>query len=185
MIIVIAILATVGTVGYRTFRQKAYDAKVDTTLSQVEKAFRAFALKEGPVRLRHYVYNDFYKAPGGGSHDYGIATFSGGGIGREMAAKDYIPSSLTDSLKGGPTKDLSLRGSIKFVTCGSKKFFFAIESYQGVSEGDFLDKLRSLNCDSKNYYDWAAEHGITLSAWGTASGTYRDQPNYKIAEIDI
>lgn len=185
VIVVIAILAALGVAGYQTIRQRAYDAKVDATLEQVEKAFRSYAIKEGRVRLRHYSYNDFYATPGGGFSDHGVTAFSGGGIGREMANRGYLPRDLVASLKGGPTKDLSLKGGIKFVTCGNKKFFFAIESYKGISEGDFRDKLSSLHCDNKNYTDWAAEHGITLSAWGTASGTYRDQPNYKIAEIDI
>ncbi|MDO4773937.1 MAG: prepilin-type N-terminal cleavage/methylation domain-containing protein [Candidatus Saccharibacteria bacterium] len=185
VIVVIAILMSIAIVSHNWMRRDAYDGKVAATLAQLEKAFRLYVTKGNAIPLRHYAYNNFYAAPGGGWVDHGVRVYGGGGIGREMANRGYLPHDLVESLKGGPGKDLSLKGGIKFVTCGRKKVFFAIESFEGISQGNFNNKLRSLNCDHKDYVDWAAEHGIRLSAGASGSGTYINQPNYKIAEIDL
>lgn len=39
---IIAILSLIGVVTYNGIRQKAYDAKVDVTLNQVENAIRIY-----------------------------------------------------------------------------------------------------------------------------------------------
>ncbi|MDO4781249.1 MAG: prepilin-type N-terminal cleavage/methylation domain-containing protein [Candidatus Saccharibacteria bacterium] len=184
-VVITAILATIGVVTYQKVREKAYDAKVDATLEQVQKAFRLYITKGNALPLRHYSPINFYATPGGGWADQGITVFGGGGIGHELANKGYLPRTLTDSLKGGPSKDLSLKNGIKFLTCGRTKVFFAIESYEGISESTLNAKINQLQCGEKNYRDWLQQHGATPGGYGWASGTYRVQPNYKIAEIDI
>lgn len=185
VVIIIATLATIGVVTYQKIREKAYDARVDATLEQLQKAFRLYVTKGNAIPLRHYSPVNFYATPGGGWTDHGVTVFGGGGIGSELASKGYIPQTLTDSLKGGPSRDLSLKNGIKFLTCGRTKVFFAIESYEGTSESALNARMNQLRCNEKNYQDWAAQHNITLGGYGWGGGTYRVQPNYKIAEIDL
>lgn len=185
VVIIIATLATIGVVTYQKIREKAYDARVDATLEQLQKAFRLYVTKGNTIPLRHYSPVNFYATPGGGWTDHGVTVFGGGGIGRAMADKGYIPNTLVDSLKGGPSRDKFLKNGIWFETCGRKKVFFIIESYEGIQQSILNKKFYDLRCNQKDYLDWAAEHNITLSGGGSASGTYRVQPNYKIAEIDL
>ena len=186
-IIVISILATISVVAYNGMQQKAYDAKVDATLNQIEKGIKAYVIKGNNLRLRHYVVNDFYAQPGGGHTDAGIAIYSGGGLGRELNEKNILSGNFQDPLKQhGPKRDLSLKNNIRIIHCGKKKLFVVIEAYSGTKESDFNQKRRALNCEYRTELDWRAENNLPPpSAWGTASGNYRVQPNYKIAEIDL
>lgn len=185
-IVIIAILATVGVVAYGTIRQRAYDSKVDAILNQVGKAIENYVTKGNSIRLKHYAISDFYAAPGGGWTDQGLPVYSGGGLGVELANKGMLVENLQNSLAGGPTRDLSLKNRIKTVSCGKSKMFIIIEAYSGISESDLQQKMRNLDCAWKTEKDWRNENNLPLpSGWGTASGTYRVQPNYKYLELDL
>lgn len=187
VIVIIAILATISIVAYTTIQHKAYDAKVQSALDAAEKAIRTYTLKGNKIRLRHYHTTDFYAAPGGGGVESGIPTFSGGGLGRELQTHRVLDGDIQTPLKsGGPKKDISLQNRIRIIMCGRQKLFVIIESYSGILESELNQRMRALQCDRKTYEDWLKEHGLPApSAGGWASGEYRDEPRYKIAEIDL
>lgn len=66
VIAIIAILAAIGIFTYNGIKQKAYDAKVDTALGQIEKAVRTYTTKGNVIRLRTYDVNRFYAEPTSG-----------------------------------------------------------------------------------------------------------------------
>ncbi len=186
VIVIIAILVAIGFVSYNGMRQRAYDAKVDATLNQLGKAVEAYAAKGYTIRQKYYAVQDFYANPGGGSVSEGIQIYAGGGLGTELMSKGFLNENLQDGLRGGPTRDLTLKNRIKIVTCGKNKLFLLIESYSGTSELTLRDRFVDLDCAAKTDRDWRAENGLPApTAWGTGSGTYRVQPNYKYLELDL
>lgn len=187
VIVVIAILATIGVMAYNGFQHKAYDAKVDATLNQVEKAIRAYVTRGNDIRLRHYTSSDFYAAPGLGSMNSGIRTYSGGGLGRALNEAGVLAGDLQQPLKvRGPKRDTFLSNRIRLAHCGKSKLFIIIEAYSGIKEQALNDKMRALNCAYRNEMDWRTENGLpSTGGWGTGGGAYRVQPYYKIAEIDL
>lgn len=187
VIAIIAILTAIGTVVYSGIKQKAYDAKVDVTLGQIEKAVRAYTTRGNAIRLRTYDVNRFYAEPTSGRIDNGVTVYQGGGLGRELARQGLLSSDLGESLKSNaPKRDLSLKNDIRLIHCGKSKLFVVIEAYSGTQESAFKDKISDLNCAWKTEIDWREENGLpSPSAWGTGGGVYRDQPYYKYAEIDL
>lgn len=187
VIAIIAILAAIGIFTYNGIKQKAYDAKVDTALGQIEKAVRTYTTKGNVIRLRTYDVNRFYAEPTSGRVENGITVYQGGGLGRELARQGFLPSDLGDSLKkNAPKRDLYLKNDIRLIHCGKSKLFVVIEAYSGTQESAFKNKINDLNCSWKTEIDWREENGLSApGAWGTGGGVYRDQPYYKYAEIDL
>ncbi|MDO4781250.1 MAG: hypothetical protein Q4A34_02575 [Candidatus Saccharibacteria bacterium] len=148
-IVVIAILATVGAAAYNGIRHRAYDAKIDATLEQIEKAFRLYTTKGNAVPIWHFS-RAFYKKPGGGSLNHNIPIHAGGGIGTDMAKKGFIPGDIISSLNDGPDRypEITL-DKIWFITCGKNKFFLIAESYSGIS----LDEMNTV-IYQKNSCHW-------------------------------
>lgn len=187
VIVVLAILATIGIASYHKLVQLAYDAKVDATLSQIDKAIRAYHIEGHRIKQKYYSYNDFNATPGGGSTEQGVPIFNGGGLGTELASKGLLSSDIQNTLKNyGPKKDLNLKNRIQTVNCGKNKIFIVIESYSGISQAELNKRWEDLRCHDKTDRDWRAENNLPQPlAGGYGFGTYHIQPNYKYIEIDL
>lgn len=182
---IIAILSLIGVVTYNGIRQKAYDAKVDVTLNQVENAIRIHVKSNNKTIPMKYYSNLLFAQSGPGRIDSGIQVYHGGGIGKELVANKLLNADMEQSLKGGPKHDPSLKDNIKFLTCGKNKVFIVAESYSGVEEAVIQNRMNDLNCAWKNEQAWREEHGLPTNInWGSGSGSYV-KPRYKYREIDL
>lgn len=183
-ICIIGIISVISVVSYHKLRENAYDAAAKETLHQVETAFKAYVAGGNKVPMRYYS-GGFYNSPGGGWYDQGVKVDNGGGIGLAMHKANYLPNDLLNPLKNGPEKDPY--SNIAFITCGKNKVFFYIEVYNsGITQRELKDRIRPLDCLSKTYRDWRAEHGLPFPGFEAHTDTsLRSEPRYIVAEIDF
>lgn len=186
VIVVIAILAAISFVTYNRIREMAYDAKVDTTLDQIEKLVKSYVTKGHSIRQKYYNIHDFYANPGGGLIDEGLPIYAGGGLGADLINKGLLNENLQEPLKGGPTRDSTLKNRIKTLNCGKNKLFILIESYSGIEEAAFNKKYEDLRCSWNTEVYWRKENGLPPpSMWVGVTFNDPAKPYYKYREIDL
>lgn len=185
-ICIIGIISVISVVSYHKLRENAYDAVAKETLHQVETAFRAYVASGNKVPMRYYS-GGFYNSPGGGRDDQGVKVDNGGGIGLAMHKANYLPNDLLNPLKNGPKEDPYLNNNIAFITCGKNKVFFYIEVYNGgITQRELKDRIHPLDCLSKTYQAWRAEHGLPFPGGEMfVDMSHPGDPRYIVAEIDF
>lgn len=187
VIAVISILTAVGTYGFNKIQERAYDAKVDATLDQIEKGIKLYITKGNRIQLMHHSSGDFYAPPGGTRVIEGLPVFRGGGLGNTLNQAGVLSGDLQQPLKDrGPKRDIGLKNNIWMLQCGRSKLFIIIESYSGIRQKDLNDMLYPLHCNYNSELDWRRENGLLEPGnWGSIGGNYRVQPYYKFVEIKL
>lgn len=208
VIAVLSILIAVGSYGFTKMRERAYDAKVETVLNEVEKAISLYRSKHGSIPP--LTFNTAFLFSGGPQtlnldnfRSASYTTTTEGGFGERLVEEKLLSSDIEsrlDAKNWQNAQDLSTR--IQYVRCVgfneyTKEYTYDyaliwVRSFDGIDQSDFRDMRAngSLGCPGDMLAEkklWVHQQGgdPRVSIWGWSSGLAHGKVNYKYRKVNL
>lgn len=208
VIAVLSVLIAVSSYGFTKMRERAYDAKVETVLNEVEKAISLYRSKHGSIPP--LTFNTAFLFSGG-PQDITFNNFPGGsytartegGFGEQLVKEKLLSGDIEsrlDAKNWQNAQDISTR--IQYVRCVgfneyTKEYTYDyaliwVRSFDGIDQSDLRDMLENTTQDCTG--DMLAEKKLWVHqqggdprplAWGWSSGLARGKVSYKYRKINI